>query len=155
MIAASCAYAADRPETSTDVGTLGNNDYFIDVDGNIIPKSTGQDIGSGDYPVDKIYTNSSVAGGFNYGTCSSDVNGMSYTVVLTGYPTLQTGLVLMFTAPYANTTTTPQISYNGTQDTIVKLNNEALTSDHIEQYMLVIVVFNGSNWVIMNEDANP
>jgi hypothetical protein len=147
---------AVQAKASTDNGYLGNDDWVIDDDGDLVPLAdSSKDIGAKGSEVDNAYIDDLAVQGINFVTCTSDALGLSYTVTASAYPELKTGLMLMFTAPYANSGTAPTLTYNGTTDNIKKLNNASVSADHIEQYQICIVVFNGTDWVIINEDANP
>jgi hypothetical protein len=78
-----------------------------------------------------------------------------YEIALPNVTALVSGLMVTFKATTANTGgATLEITGIGDLDAILKLNDQALGDNHMEAGQIVTVVFDGTNWQILNPASN-
>ena len=93
------AYGA-QAKTSTDTGYLGNDQWIIDSDGDMVPASdSAQDIGASESEVDNIYTDGLILGGVEKNSWGSIVSPMTDASGYV-YPTDSGGVYRMYDAGY-------------------------------------------------------
>jgi hypothetical protein len=159
-----CPMAQARDFQYGDTDTLGNLDWFVDSDGDILPASdSSQDVGASGNEINAIYSDNVYASGgesvfqqLNVGI--DDGTGAAYYVNMTpGITSYATGTIVVFMAKLANTgACTLNVNGIGAKG-IKKLNDQDLSSDHIEAGQMVLAIYDYTNsvWEILQPDSNP
>ena len=161
LLLASCAYSADRANNATDTETLGNDDFFVNSDGDLIPKTIGeQTLGNATHYLEEIYLNgvgkSEWGDIINFAADVSDDDGDPYVIALDPIPSaLTTGAIYIFTVSDANSGAC-SLNVNSLGEKPIKFRHDAdPAEDHFEAGSVAIVVYDGTNFQTVTQDANP
>lgn len=152
MLVATTCFAASK--TSTDNGYLGNDDWIVQADGDIIPIGTS-DIGSSADPVDDIYATGISVNTFNYGLDESLTQDAFLITLDPALASYSTGTQVSFVAEYANTgACTINVNNLGEKD-VKMLHDQDPAANYVEDGSVVVMVYDGTNFQLISPDANP
>jgi len=148
-----CSFGYARSTASTDTGTLGADQWSITADGDLIPNSASNDIGSSSYPINDIYATGAVIDNINFAADAEASD--TYKITLDPAPTAYTtGMMIIFTANTANTGACT-LNVNGLgAKSIKKLHDQDPGNNDIEATSVVMVVYDGTNFQMLQPEAN-
>jgi len=140
-------------ESKASAMTYGVNMTGAGITGADILLQEGETIDNINNGTVTVTGNLSVQGAFNYGA-DAQAND-DYEVAIDGLTALVKGMVVIFEANTANTgACTLEITSIGDLDAIKKLHDQDPGDNDIEDGSMVMVVFDGTNWQMMNPEAN-